>query len=422
MNVAGPEMAPRDAEATVNLLQEELEATNREVMLLTLELEQRVAERTSELAQSNQKLIREVAERIRAEAEIKKLNRDLENRAALLKAANEELEAFSSSVSHDLRNPLSRILGFASLLEDDPEKVPVQKRRKYASQICDSGRKMAALIDDLLRLSHSSQGALVWSTVDLNKLVAEVIEELKTDAGSKNVEWICGSLPTVPGDESLLRQVCVNLLGNALKYSRKQSRPRIEIQEGESSPDEWTIFVRDNGVGFDSSKKEKLFGAFQRLHNAQEFEGTGIGLVNVKRIVLRHGGRVWAESNPGDGAIFYVSLPKAARPITEKGKRRMRRISFRRKISVRFASEIFEAETVNLSLSGMLVKASRVFPPGSQVYLTFEIAEGEEPFTTRGSVARIVGSDQMGIHVEAVDAVNLGRLTAFFSRATSESH
>lgn len=310
MNVVGSKMAPRDLQATVNLLQQELEATNREVMLLTLELEQRVAERTVELAQSNQKLLKEVAERIRAEAEIKTLNRTLESRAALLEAANEELEAFSSSVSHDLRNPLSRIVGFASLLDESLENLSAEKRRKYISQVCEAGRRMSALIDDLLRLSHSSKAPLVWTTVDLNRLIAEVIDDLTADGARRETDWIRGELPSVHGDESLLRQVFVNLLSNALKYSRRQDRSRIEVQQADATLEEWTIFVRDNGVGFDSSKKEKLFGAFQRLHTAEEFEGTGIGLANVRRIVLRHGGKVWAESRPGEGATFYVSLPK----------------------------------------------------------------------------------------------------------------
>jgi len=307
MNTARPETARVDANATVQLLQEELEATNREVLLLTLELEQRVAERTAELATSNQQLLKEVAERIRAESEIKKLNRDLQNRASQLQAANEDLEAFSSSVSHDLRNPLARILGFASLLEEELDGVTAEKRRRYAAQICDAARTMSALIDDLLRFAHSSHAPLAWAPVDLNNLTAGVIAEFKDDAAA--VEWTRGSLPTVRADAGLLRQVFVNLLGNAVKFSRGQDPPRIEIRD-RSSPDEWIILVRDNGVGFDPSQGNRLFGAFQRLHHADEFEGTGIGLANVKRIVVRHGGRVWAESHPGHGASFYLSLPK----------------------------------------------------------------------------------------------------------------
>lgn len=308
MSTAHPPSSPLDLSSTVQLLQEELEATNREVLLLTLELEQRVAERTAELASSNQQLLKEVAERIRAEGEIKKLNRDLQNRAAQLQAANEDLEAFSSSVSHDLRNPLARILGFASLLQEEIDGIPDEKRVRYVAQICEAARTMSSLIDDLLRFAHSSHAPLVWAPVDLNNLTAGVIAELRNDAGAV-VEWNQTQLPTVRGDASLLRQVFVNLLGNAVKFSRGQHPPRIEIRDN-SSPDEWIILVRDNGVGFDSSQGNRLFGAFQRLHDAEEFEGTGIGLANVKRIVIRHGGRVWAESSPGEGATFYLGLPR----------------------------------------------------------------------------------------------------------------
>ena len=314
MSAATSNMGPWNLEAKVNLLQEELEATNREVMLLTLELEQRVAERTAQLAQSNQKLLVEVAERIRAEAEIRKLNRELAKRATQLEAANEDLEAFSSSVSHDLRNPLARILGFAALLQEEVG-VSTEKCRKYIRHISEAGRKMHVLIEDLLRLSHSSKMPRVWTEVDLNHSVTESIKEVRAEITEQEVEWVQDPLPTVRADASLLRQVFVNLLSNALKYSRRQQPARIEVREAQVSPEEWTIFVRDNGVGFDPGKKEKLFGAFQRLHAQQEFEGTGIGLVNVKRIILRHGGRVWAESRPGEGATFYVSLPK--RPATE---------------------------------------------------------------------------------------------------------
>lgn len=310
MKSAGPQMARGDLEQTVKLLQQELEATNREVMLLTLELEQRVAERTAQLAQSNQQLFKEVAERIRAEAEIKKLNRDLASRAALLEVANEELEAFSSSVSHDLRNPLSRILGFAALLEDRSGNIPPEKQQRYLSHILDAGRKMTALIDDLLRLSHASRIPLVWTAINLNDLLSGVIADFSSEPHTARIEWTRGPLPTVAGDPSLLRQVFVNLVSNAVKYSREQNPPRIEIGEApEFWPDHWTVFVRDNGVGFDPSKADKLFSAFQRLHSHHQFEGVGIGLANVKRIVLRHGGKVWAESQPACGATFYLSLP-----------------------------------------------------------------------------------------------------------------
>ncbi|HXC31323.1 MAG TPA: ATP-binding protein [Verrucomicrobiae bacterium] len=310
MAVVARPVSQAELVVTVGILQEELEATNHEVLLLTLELEQRVAERTAELASANKNLIREISERVRGEAEIKKLNHDLERRAALLQAANEELEAFSSSVSHDLRNPLSRILGFASLLQDSDQKLSDEKPRRYIEKIGESVHKMSALIDDLLRLSYSSSAPLVLARVDMNQMISNVISDLSHDGHAENVKWHCGVLPVVQADPSLLRQAFVNLLSNAVKYSRGCAPPKVDISALEETAEDWTVLVRDNGVGFDSSKAEKLFGAFQRLHSTAEFEGTGIGLANVRRIVLRHGGKVWAESQPAQGATFFVSLPK----------------------------------------------------------------------------------------------------------------
>jgi len=315
MNVVARTSTPSEIASTVGMLQEELEATNRENMLLTLELEQRVAERTAELAISNRELLKEVAVRIRAEAEIKDLNRSLERRAELLEAANEELEAFSSSVSHDLRNPLSRVLGFATLLQDSEEGLSDEKPKRYLANICDAVSKMSALIDDLLRLSYSSHAPLILARVDLNQLVANVIAEFQEI--QQKVKWNCKRLPAVVGDASLLRQVFVNLFSNAVKYSRRRASPEVDIGVIDKVADEWTVFVRDNGVGFDAAKADKLFNAFQRLHSNAEFEGTGIGLANVRRIVLRHGGKVWAESRPDQGATFYVSLPKEEKLAAE---------------------------------------------------------------------------------------------------------
>jgi light-regulated signal transduction histidine kinase (bacteriophytochrome) len=292
------------------MLQEELEATNREVMLLTLELEQRVAERTAELAHSNQQLLKEVADRIRAEAQVKELNKDLARRAELLKAANEELEAFSSSVSHDLRNPLARVMGFATLLTDAAGPTLDQKNREYLEKISAAATQMAALIDDLLRLSHASQAELTWARVDLNQLLETVIAELEQEAKGRRIIWKRAPLPVVLGDASLLKQVFLNLVSNALKYTRPRDPAEIEIASLDRASEEHVFVVRDNGVGFDPQHATKLFGAFQRLHCQQEFEGTGIGLLNVRRIVLRHGGRVWAEGQIGQGASFYFSLPR----------------------------------------------------------------------------------------------------------------
>jgi light-regulated signal transduction histidine kinase (bacteriophytochrome) len=303
------QMVPPGLQETIAILQQELAATNREVMLLTLELDQRVAERTSQLAKSNQELIKEVRERMRAEAEVKQLNRDLQARAEQLEEANRELEAFSYSVSHDLRAPLTHMIGFGSILQEEAAATLNEKALQHLDKIIASGRKMARLIDDLLRFSHLSHAELALQAVDLNELVEGVVSDSKHDAGNRNVTWMVARLPTVRGDYALLRQVFVNLISNALKYSRPRDPAEIEICMAEHKGDEVIFSVRDNGVGFDSNHADKLFGVFQRLHREPEFEGTGIGLANVRRIVTRHGGRVWADGTPGVGAVFYFSLP-----------------------------------------------------------------------------------------------------------------
>lgn len=297
-------------QAVVSMLQEELQATNHEVLLLTLELEQRVAERTAELSRTNRELREEVAERLQAEQVIKGLNKDLERRAELLQAANEELEAFSYSVSHDLRNPLARILGFAELMKNNPETLLGEKDRQHVERICEAATQMAALIDDLLRFSHAAHAELKMEEVDLNALVAAAVMELEQEIRGRNIVWKRPSLPAVAADASLLKQVFLNLISNALKYTRPRNPAEIEIGALEGTSEEWILFVRDNGVGFDPQKVTKLFGAFQRLHDKKQFEGTGVGLANVRRIILRHGGRVWAEAKPDAGAVFYLSLPR----------------------------------------------------------------------------------------------------------------
>lgn len=310
MSGARSQLATENLEATVAMLQQELEATNREVMLLTLELEQRVADRTAQLAESNLELQREVAERMRAEAEISELNRILAQRAELLEAANSELEAYSASVSHDLRNPLTRIVGYAALLRDDPGEGLSEKNRAYVGKICAAAAHMTALITDLLRLSHAAQMKLEWSSVDVGALVDNSVAELEQELHGRNVLWQRPELPRLWGDASLLKQVFVNLISNALKYSRHRNPAKIEIATLNDSDQETVLYVRDNGVGFNPADSRNLFGAFQRLHSKEEFEGTGIGLANVRRIILRHGGRVWAEGVPGQGATFFFSLPK----------------------------------------------------------------------------------------------------------------
>ncbi len=293
----------------VRLLQEELEATNHEVLLLTLELEQRVEERTAQLSQANLELRQQVAERLRAEQEIIQLNGDLERRAELLQAANEELEAFSASVSHDLRNPLTRVLGFATLLSDSAGAKLQEKEAEYLNRISTAGTQMVALIDALLRLASAAQKELAWTKVNLNEMVDRVIAELEQETRGRAIVWKRSELPVVSADASLLKQVFVNLISNALKYTRPRDPAEIAIAALPPTDRGWILIVRDNGVGFEPQQATKLFGAFQRLHRKEEFEGFGVGLANVRRIVLRHGGRVWAEAQPGAGAAFYFSLP-----------------------------------------------------------------------------------------------------------------
>lgn len=254
---------------------------------------------------------RDITAQKRAEEEIRRLHADLSQRAAQLEAANTELEAFSYSVSHDLRAPLRHMAGFASLLEKEAGGQLGEKTRHYLATIRQSAVLMGRLIDDLLAFSRVGRTPLQSAPVDHGALVADVIRHL--GAAAERVAWQIGPLPVSPGDPALLRQVWLNLLDNAVKYTGRAPAPRIEV----SSCDEQigTVFrVRDNGAGFDPRYAAKLFQVFSRLHSAAEFEGTGIGLALVRRIVARHGGRTWAEGAVGEGATFFFSLPAAANP------------------------------------------------------------------------------------------------------------
>lgn len=252
--------------------------------------------------------------------QLQQLNQKLEtrvaDRTAELQAANQELEAFSYSVSHDLRAPLRHIGGYAAMLHRHSHAVIDDKGRRYLQVIQDSTRRMGQLIDDLLAFSRHGRTELRRKSVRLDELVAEVRQSLQADLADRTVVWQVAALPVVTGDIDLLRQVFANLLANAVKYTRQRAEARIEIGSQEGNPAETVVYVRDNGAGFDMKYADKLFGVFQRLHDHREFEGTGVGLATVRRIVQRHGGRVWAEGRPQAGATFFVALPCPHRPAT----------------------------------------------------------------------------------------------------------
>jgi PAS domain S-box-containing protein len=253
---------------------------------------------------------RDVTERKRNEEEIGKLNFGIQQRAAQLEVANKELEAFSYSVSHDLRAPLRHIDGFVGLLQKKAGDKLDDSSRRYLEVIAKAAKQMGVLIDDLLVFSRMGRAELSQQKVDMNHLVEEVVNTQKADLNGRHVEWKISPLPTLQADPAMLRQVLVNLVSNAVKYTRPRDPAVIEIGCQSESSLEFLLYVRDNGVGFDMQYAGKLFGVFQRLHHADEFEGTGIGLANVRRIIHRHGGRTWAEGQVGQGATFFYTLPK----------------------------------------------------------------------------------------------------------------
>jgi signal transduction histidine kinase len=237
-----------------------------------------------------------------------RLQRGLRERTAELEATNKELEAFSYSVSHDLRAPLRHICGFAELMGQVSGSPLCDEDSRFLKHITGSAKKMGHLIDDLLNFSRAGRTELHRMKVELDDVLNQTLQDAQPDIAGRNIIFQKGSLPGVQADPALLRQVFSNLILNAIKYTRPRDPAKIEIG-GKIEGNEAIIYVKDNGVGFDPEYAGKLFGVFQRLHGEDEFEGTGVGLANVRRIITRHGGRTWAEAQVDAGATFYFSLP-----------------------------------------------------------------------------------------------------------------
>lgn len=270
-----------------------------------------VRRRTEEhLSQARDHLQIEVRHSKQQESEIRKLNRELTSRAAELESSNKELESFAYSVSHDLRAPLRHVVGFSELLQKHAGSLLDDKSQRYIKTILDSSKKMGTLIDDLLSFSRIGRAETKKSLVNLEQLVRDVVSEIEGETKGREITWKIDGLPVCYGDRSMLILVLGNLISNAVKFTRARMPAEIEIGCTDRDNGYTEVFVRDNGAGFDMKYASKLFGVFQRLHRADEFEGTGIGLATVQRVIHRHGGFVRAEGTVDQGATFYFSLPK----------------------------------------------------------------------------------------------------------------
>jgi P-type Cu+ transporter len=289
-------------------LTERKQAEN-EILKLNEELEQRVIQRTGALEARTKDLMDNRRALINIVQELNIKTENLSAKSAQLESANKELEAFSYSVSHDLRAPLRHISGFSEILINDHRTALPDKAKHYLDTINQAAKTMGILIDDLLQFSRTGRAEMKQSVFEMDSLLEEAKQQISSTLLQSDIRWEITPLPVVKGDFNLLRQVWLNLLSNAVKYSRGRTPQIIKVGYTEDNS-EFIFFVSDNGVGFDMEYAGKLFGVFQRLHTASQFEGTGIGLANVRRIISRHGGRTWAEAIPNEGATFYFSFPK----------------------------------------------------------------------------------------------------------------
>ncbi|MCX5811527.1 MAG: ATP-binding protein [Proteobacteria bacterium] len=288
---------------------------NYEIRFITRQGDLRDISITVDLVHGTQKSVlsfMDITELKRAEREVRQLNEELEKRVrqrtVQLEAANKELEAFSYSVSHDLRTPLISIEGFSHMLSEKYGKDLNEKAQMYLNAILKSTKQMNQLINDLLALSRLKRKDFEVEDLDMGEIAKDVFEELKVINRGRKINFLINSAPHGTGDPSMIREVFMNLLSNAIKFTKHRDIAIIEVG-GEAGKDENMFFVKDNGAGFDMEHAEKIFNAFQRLHNDNEYEGTGIGLAIVQRIIARHGGRVWAEGKIDEGATFYFTLP-----------------------------------------------------------------------------------------------------------------